>query len=253
MKNLRRSVVFLLVMGMVAIVGYLLWPQQESGHAWALRKIQFQQATVRAEPLIAAIRAYSEDNGQPPQALADMVPRYLQDIPATRLDRCASFEYRLLPNAQTFVVWYDLGSRQGQAISRRSRYSDGDPGHAILVFTLDSEDKITSAWIDRAPKDVEMEDFDPAGWKTGRQRMQMAPSLAETYRLYGMPRVVFEELLGPADGSRTVSKSPWELRINCPTGLLNHNALVYWPTEAYPQQLYGGITQKVGSWVYVRN
>jgi hypothetical protein len=252
MRILRLSIALLLTL-VVATVGYLLWPRQESGRAWAQQKIAFQQATVRAQPLLAAIRAYSEANGKPPQALADMIPRYLQEVPATGLDRCASFEYRLLPNSRAFVVWYDLGSREGRAISGPSRYSDGDPGHAILVFTLDAEEKISGAWIDRAPEDAEAEDFDSTRWKMRQRRMQMASSLAETYRLYGMPRAVFEELLGPADASREVFKAPWELRINCPTGLLNHNALVYWPTEVYPQRLYGGTTEKVGSWIYIRN
>ena len=81
----------------------------------------------------------------------------------------------------------------------------------------------------------------------------MALSLADTYRLHGMPRKVFESLLGPPDGSQVLHGTPWELRINCPTGLLNHDTFVYWPTGQYPEHLYGGKTESVGQWVYVHS
>jgi len=50
-----------------------------------------------------------------------------------------------------------------------------------------------------------------------------------------------------------VHGTPWELRINCPTGLLNHDSFVYWPTGEYPEHLYGGFTESVGRWVYVHS
>ena len=103
------------------------------------------------------------------------------------------------------------------------------------------------------PKGYEPETFDTARWKTGGDRIGMALALPDTYRLNGMPRDVLESLLGSPGGSRVVHGAPWELRINCPTGLLNHDTFVYWPTRKYPQHLYGGITEPVGRWVYVHS
>jgi hypothetical protein len=138
-------------------------------------------------------------------------------------------------------------------LSRSGRYPEGDPDHAILVFTLDSKQQITGALIDRLPKGRKALDFDPQRWKAGTNRIEMALSLRKTYELYGMPRDVFEGMLGLPDGQRAVHGPPWELRINCPTGLLNHDAFVYWPTEKYPQRMYGGTAEPIGRWVYVHS
>lgn len=234
-------------------IAYLVLTAGDSAKDWEQRRTLFQEAATRAEPLIAAIKAYTSASGNPPDSLADIVPRYLELQPATGLPACSDYEYRSLSHKPALLVWYDLGSRQGQPALGPGRYSDGDPDHAILVFTLDSQDKITSAMIDRLPEGREPLDFQPAPWKAGENRIEMALALAETYRLHGMPRTVFEPMLGPPDGSRAVQGSPWELRINCPTGLLNHDAFVYWPTGNYPAHLYGGKTESIGKWVYIHS
>jgi hypothetical protein len=43
----------------------------------------------------------------------------------------------------------------------------------------------------------------------------------------------------------------WELRVPCPEGVLNWNLLFYWPSENYPSTIYGGYTERIGSWAYV--
>ena len=121
------------------------------------------------------------------------------------------------------------------------------------MFTLDLQDKIINAAIDRLPKGREPVDFESSRWKAGEDRIGMALALSETYRLHGMPRSVFESLLGPPDGSRMAQRAPWELRVNCSTGLLNHDAFVYWPTEKYPDYLYGGKTESIDNWVYIHS
>ena len=244
----------LLVLAMAASgIAYLVLTAGDPVKDWEQRRILFQEAATRAEPLIAAITAYTSATGNQPDSLADIVPQYVAQQPATGLQACSEYEYRSLSGKPALLVWYDLGSREGQPVSGTGHYSDGDPGHAIMVFTLDSQDKITSAMIDRLPEGREPLDFQPATWKTGENRIEMALGLAETYRLHGMPRTVFEPMLGPPDGSRTVQGSPWELRINCPTGLLNHDAFVYWPTGNYPAHLYGGKTEPIGKWVYIHS
>jgi len=234
-------------------VVYLLLPSGDSAQDWELRRFLFQEAAIRTDPLIEAITVYTSTVGNPPNTLADIVPRYMEKLPDAGLRACNSFEYRSLTHKPASFVWYDLGSRQGQPFSGSSRYRDGDPDHAILVFTLDSQDKTISATMDRLPKGREPVDFESTRWKTGENRIEMALALSETYRWHGMPRSVFESLLGLPDGSRVVQSAPWELRFNCSTGLLNHDAFVYWPTENYPEYLYGGKTESVGKWVYIHS
>ena len=253
MKKTPSLLVFFALALAASGVVYLVLPAGDAAQDWEQRRVLFQEAAIRAAPLIEAITAYTSTVGIPPNALVDIVPQYMEKLPATGLQACNGFEYRSLTHKQASMVWYDLGSRQGQPFSGRSRYRDGDPDHAILVFTLDSQNKITSAVIDRLPKGREPVDFESVRWKAGEDRMEMALALSETYRLHGMPRSVFESLLGSPDGSRVVQSAPWELRINCSTGLLNHDAFVYWPTEDYPQHLYGGETESIGRWVYIHS
>jgi len=253
MKKSPSPLVMLTLAVAACGTAYLLLTAGDTAQDREQRRILFQEATTRAEPLISAIEVYTASVGNPPDSLDDIVPHFLTGIPATGMQKCDRFEYRPLTHKAVSIVWYDLGSRQGQPFPGKSRFDAGDPGHAILVFTLDSQEKITSALIDRLPKGRKPVDFDPERWKSGGSRIEMALSLSDTYRLHGMPRGVFESLLGPPDGSRALHGAPWELRINCPTGLLNHDTLVYWPTEQYPAHLYGGNAEPVGSWVYVHS
>jgi hypothetical protein len=253
MKKAPSLFVFFALAVAASGVVYLVLPAGDAAQDWEQRRILFQEAAIRAEPIIEAITAYTSTVGNPPHALVDIVPRYMEKLPVTGLQACNSFEYRSLTHKQALFVWYDLGSRQGQAFSGRSRYRDGDPDHAILMLALDSQDKITSATIDRLPKGREPLDFESARWKAREDRIEMALALADSYRLHGMPRSVFEPLLGLPDGSRVAQSAPWELRVNCSMGLLNHDAFVYWPTEKYPEHLYGGKTESVGRWVYIHS
>lgn len=248
----RPLFVFAVLAIVVAGVAHLVMMERDAAD-WAKKKTRLQEAAERADPLILAITAYTTAAGHPPQALVDIIPQYMEKLPVTGLKKCGSFEYRSLTHKPGSIVWYDLGSRQGQPYSGPSRYGDGDPEHAILVFTLDSTQRITSAMLDRMPKGREPADFERQRWKTAGNRIEMALALSETYRLHGMPRDVYESLLGPPDGSRPVRVARWELRINCSTGLLNHDAFVYWPTEDYPQHLYGGETESIGRWVYIHS
>lgn len=253
MKAMRAlPLLFGLAMVLAGVV-YIVMPQGDAARDWPVRKARFQEAAQRAEPLIQAVIAYTSAVGRPPAALADIIPDYLNEVPTTGLRECNRFEYRSLTHKQGSIVWYDLGSRQGQPYGGESKYSEGDPDHAILVFSLDSQGRITNALIDRMPKGRDPVDFDAERWKAGGNRIEMALALSETYRLHGMPRDVFESLLGFPDGRRAVHGAPWELRINCPTGLLNHDTFVYWPTQEYPRYLYGGTTEAVGQWVYVHS
>lgn len=249
----HKSPLLLALAAVAAAAAYLAFLAGDKGQDWEQRRARFQEAALRAEPLIAAINAHTSSTGKPPQSLAEITPEFASGIPATGMQNCARYEYRSLAHKAGSIVWYDLGSRQGQPYPGQSRFEAGDPGHAVLVFTLDPDGRIASALLDRIPDGREPEDFDARLWSAGKNRIAMALSLADTYQLRGMPREVFEQLLGPPEGERILHGPLWELRINCPTGLLNHDTFVYWPTEDYPEHLYGGHTESVGRWVYVHS
>jgi len=250
-RALRHGVLIIMLVAGVAV--YLALTRHETAEHWASRKVQLQAAAMQAQPLVAAIAAYSLASGHPPATLRDLVPKYLKNLPAVAVDGCDRIGYRTFRNGRTWVVWYDLGSRQGAAYKGTSHYADGDPGHSILVFSLDADNKIARAVTDRMPKVDDQLDFDPVRWKAGEQRLQMAESLADTYRLFGMPKNVFEQLLGPPDGMRAIDNSPWELRSRCSTGLLNHDVFIYRPSQKYPKHLYGGHTELIDGWAYVHS
>ncbi len=58
-----------------------------------VRVFYFRAVPVRAEPLIAAIRAYTHDTGTPPDQLEKLVPNYLDRIPGTGLGVYPDFCY----------------------------------------------------------------------------------------------------------------------------------------------------------------
>jgi len=47
----------------------------------------------RAEPLIAALDQYHNEEGEYPDSLQDLVPKYLSEIPQAGLARCPEFHY----------------------------------------------------------------------------------------------------------------------------------------------------------------
>jgi hypothetical protein len=44
---------------------------------------------------------------------------------------------------------------------------------------------------------------------------------------------------------------PYELRVNCSIGVLNWDCFIYWPSESYPDNIYGGPTELINKWAYV--
>jgi len=58
-----------------------------------IRDLGLRAMTVRARPLIQAIRQYQATNGVPPNALDDLVPKYIQNIPATKVGAYPQFNF----------------------------------------------------------------------------------------------------------------------------------------------------------------
>ena len=216
-----------------------------------MRKADFFQASLTAEPLIEAINKYVDVKGAAPKQLDELVPLYISEIPETGLEDCGRFKYVSYGDSQIVVLWYDLGSRHGQPVAKQSQFPDGDSSHAILTFTIGESDYVIDAKFDRMPKEFQVVEFDSEQWLEGRNRIAMAPDLPEKYAISRMPRRVLEQLLGQPDGVRVLRDAPWELRINCPRNLTERDILIYWPSEKYPKQIYGGNTALIGKWLHV--
>lgn len=78
-----------LALSIAVIIGVLC-----SGKAtgW-VRHHCFEQMTVRARPLLAAIEAYQKQHGSPPCNLDVLVPKYLPKIPDTGMAAYPNFNY----------------------------------------------------------------------------------------------------------------------------------------------------------------
>lgn len=238
---------------MLFLAGFSYWLVFDSStqNRPDLRKADFYQVSLRAEPLIQAIDGYTADKKHPPRTLADLVPLYLGEIPGTGLDECDWFKYMNFGTSRIALIWYDLGNRHGAPMAKASKFPDGEQDHSILTFTIGENDHVIDAKFDRMPKGFQLIEFDKGQWLAGNNRIAMAPDLPEKYQISRMPRAVLEELLGAPDGVRVLRDTPWELRVNCPRTLTQRDIFIYWPTQSYPEQAYGGDSELIGKWLYI--
>jgi hypothetical protein len=58
-----------------------------------IRMNAFAQLAERSKPLIAAIRAYDQKHGQPPESLLALVPEFLPTVPSTGMGGYPKYEY----------------------------------------------------------------------------------------------------------------------------------------------------------------
>ncbi len=253
MKIIHPAIVTFTLITIAISLLYWSLPGYNETETWSMRKARFLNAAERAEPLIEAIGQYTRSSGHPPNKLGALLPEFMDKIPATGLKEYKRFKYSPLEDRQAWIIWYDLGSRHGEPIAKQGAFSDGKPGHAILVFTLNQDNKVVNAQTGRMPKKDEAIDFDPEKWNAKTDRIEMVPTLADHYRIAGMPASVLELLFGTPDGSRSLRATPWELRINSPRGILNRDLFFYWPTGNYPPHIYGGDTELFGGWAYVHD
>jgi hypothetical protein len=255
----NRTRWFAIVAGTAALVVALLcaftwwaaiklpWFLQEP---WSLRKMRYARAAERSQPLIDAIKRYAQTNGTPPETLASLVPAYLRRVPKSGLLDYPDFIYTRFTNTHYSLLWWDLGSRHGKAMSGLWCYVEGNPEHAILALTVNQQRKVVEARVDRMPSDHGKTDFSPDRWKRKDSRIEMVRSLPQHTNLIGLGTNVVLEVLGPPDGGSVLRDAPWELRIKCPSwsGL---DVFFYRPTGRYPTYIYGGDTEKIGDWAYV--
>lgn len=62
---------------------------------WQIRIAAFYEVGKRAEPLIAAINAFTTASNRPPAMLEDLVPGFLPKLPETGLGAAPHFRYRV--------------------------------------------------------------------------------------------------------------------------------------------------------------
>jgi hypothetical protein len=209
--------------------------------SWSVRKIAFERLAERSEQLIFAIKKYESENGRPPKNLDLLIPKYLTKYPETGMPAYS----------EKTLYWYDLGSRNGKPISGLWKFVDGNPGHSILAITVNKTGKIIDASLDRPPKNIENEKFRIEKWRSSQNRIEMVGSLISEPAFKARDFMAVKSILGEPNGTRTLIGAPWELLVECPSGLMNWDVFFYWPTEKYPDSGYGGSIQKISNWAYV--
>jgi hypothetical protein len=213
----------------------------------------FAALAERSRPIVSAIQAYTRENGRPPESLDDLVPRQIDRIPSTRMPAYPAYEYSV-PKADSPVMlrWYDLGSRNGAPFNGLWKYPDGDKAHSILVLTTSRDDIVREVQVDRNAPSVVALPFDPVAWRQQPSvRMQMLDSIPRGKVAPGQHLRDVLEILGPEDGRRVLSDTPWELRVPCSRGLVNWDVFFYWPGQQYPAYGYGGSIERIADWAYV--
>jgi hypothetical protein len=218
---------------------------------WSMRKARFAHAAERARPLVEAIRRYEQEHGQAPASLQALLPGYLPRVPRTGLLDYPDFIYNRFTNTHYSLLWWDLGHRNGKPMTGLWCYAEGDPNHAILALTVDQQQRVVAARVDRMPAAPRKAAFDSGRWRKKEGRMEMVRSLPQHTNLLSQGTNAVLNVLGSPDGESTLRDSPWELRINCSWAGLNWDVFFYWPTGKYPGYIYGGSTERIGDWVYV--
>ena len=122
------------------------------------------------------------------------------------------------------------------------------------MVLVDAEGRIVGTDTDRLGAKPAQQVFDAGRWHGDpARRASMVDDLRAT--LVGRPVDDMTALLGPEGGAEDMpghfSGAPFELTVPCSIGLLNWDVFVYWPSEEYPDHMYGGWVERVEGWAYV--
>lgn len=222
----------------------------------AVRDAEFSALAERSRPLTAALAQYMDDHGRAPATLEALVPEYLAELSPTGIERYPRYRYQVFASGfpRARLLWYDAGARRDRLLGDWRYGSLGPLESSILVVIVDAEGQVLSADTDRLGSVSRPRPFDAKRWSD--QREARADMLADLVpRLIGLSLDDVHAMLGPEDGSGALeehfSGAPYELTVPCPLGQLNWDVFVYWPSEAYPDQMYGGWVERIGSWAYV--
>ncbi len=99
---LRRSSRMLVLAWLVAAIAYL--PLAVGGFILGsrIRSWGFDRLAERSDPLVSAIRAYTDANGHPPSVLGELVPAFLPRTPRTGIMAYPDYQYYAGTNAARF-------------------------------------------------------------------------------------------------------------------------------------------------------
>jgi len=218
-----------------------------------LRHKTFAALAERAKPLVRAIEYYERQNGHPPDSLQNLVPDHFPSIPGTGIRAYPDYEYQVFDQdyANARFVWYDLGLRGGEKLQGK-KYNAGDLDHAILIFVFKGE-TVAEVQTDRMPSDPGDFRFDRTAWRMDNisKRLLMLRDLLASTEFVGKTMRTVEGVLGKPDGEFSLPPCPWELRVQCPAGVLNWDLFFYRPGRDYPENAYGGSVTRIGDWAYV--
>lgn len=219
------------------------------------RKWAFSNLEKRSERLVESIKRYEKDLNRAPSSLNDLVPNYIPEVPSTKMSAYPSYEYEVLekPKQMSFEAWYDLGSRNGLPMAGLWKYHYGNGNNAILVVNYFEDGKIQSLTLDRSP-DSSSDDlkFNKLRWnEEPHNRLKMIRDFYRNHYTNNMNLTELKQFLGEPNEFIENKTSPWELRVNCGSGGLNWDVFFYWPTEDYPENIYGGYVERIGKWAYV--
>ncbi|MDY7000161.1 MAG: hypothetical protein SVS15_00080 [Thermodesulfobacteriota bacterium] len=219
-----------------------------------VRHSTFVSLAERAKPLVQAIEYYEHRNGHPPQSLDKLVPDPFPSVPVTGIRAYPYYEYQVFDQtyADARFIWYDLGLRGGGEMADQKKYNAGDPDHAILIFVFKGE-TVVEVRTDRVPDDPGDFKFDRETWRMDNisKRLLMLRDLIASTEFTGKTMRTVEGVLGKPNGEFSLPCCPWELRVQCPTGILNWDIFFYRPGRDYPENAYGGPVKRIGDWAYV--
>ncbi len=108
-KRFRRLAFFAFVCALSFFCGTMIGSKTGS----KIRMKGFTLLAERSKPLVEAIKKYEREHGTPPESLEALIPKYLPQIPSTRMSAYPKYEY---------------------VSGEKARHYDGNPW-ALYVFT----------------------------------------------------------------------------------------------------------------------
>ncbi len=88
------------------------------------------------------------------------------------------------------------------------------------------------------------------------ERDRYPAALSELVPTY-LPRVPYTGMMGYPDfdyrhpGEAREEAGGYDLYVSCGMSMFNFDSLHYWPSQDYPDKMYGGGVERVDSWAYV--
>lgn len=86
-----------------------------------------------SEPVVDAIRHYKKDNRYPPQALTELVPRYLPRLPRPPVAICRGSDYLYKAEAKQWSIGVPVRDERDGVLTYSStgKYPPGKPGMSV--------------------------------------------------------------------------------------------------------------------------